>query len=72
MGYKLSDQVVKVTIDEDWINGDKDTRIIVYPDQLLPSSVNTGNNVTPWMYIAMLGISACILMMLKKKKEEAE
>ncbi len=72
VGYKLSDQVVKVTIDEDWINGDKDTRIIVYPDQLLPSSVNTGNNVTPWMYIAMLGISACILMMLKKKKEEAE
>ena len=72
-GYELSNEVVKVMIDEDWINGDKDVRVIVYPDRPLPSeTVNTGSNVTPWTYLGLMGISACILMMLKKKKEEAE
>lgn len=72
-GYKLSNQIVKVTIDEDWINGNKETRIIVYPDQLLPSSsVNTGSNVTPWTYLGLVGISAAVMMMLEKKKKETE
>ncbi|HJB05514.1 MAG TPA: Cys-Gln thioester bond-forming surface protein, partial [Candidatus Merdibacter merdigallinarum] len=35
VGYRLSDEVVKVTIDEEWISGDH-TRVIVYPDMPLP------------------------------------
>ena len=74
VGYELSDEVVEVTIDENWVDGDDVTRVVTYVDHKVPEkpSPDTGSNVTPWMYIAMLGISACVSMMLKKKKEEAE
>ncbi|MCR0626446.1 prealbumin-like fold domain-containing protein, partial [[Clostridium] innocuum] len=34
-GYQLSDEVVKVTIDDEWVNGDDKLRTIIYADKPL-------------------------------------
>lgn len=68
-GYKLSNKVVKVTIDENWVT--KDARIITVENEKQPNNpVNTGSNITPWTYMGLLGISAVILLILKQKKKE--
>ena len=71
-GYQLSDEIVKVMIDEDWIDGDDQTRIVEVVNYLIPKSPNTGSNVDPWMFLGLVGISAFVLAMLSGKKKEAE
>ena len=74
VGYKLSDEVIEITIDEDWIKGNKETRMIIYPNQPLPSeTVNTGNSTSPWAYMGMFTMSgAALLVLYKRRKEEAK
>ena len=71
IGYDLSDEIIEVVIDEDWITGGKDTRIIIYPDRPFPSSggPNTGNSATALPYSIMLLLSAGVLIKLKKRYE---
>ena len=71
MGYELSDEVIEVTIDEDWVSGEKDTRVIIYPDRPFPSSggPNTGNGIDALPY-AMVLLSAGMLMVLKKRYQQ--
>ena len=69
VGYRLSDEVVKVTIDEEWITGDH-TRVIVYPDMPLPESggnTGTGNDVGVWMLIALGSLTGIYLLARRRK-----
>ena len=69
VGYRLSDEVVKVTIDEEWISGDH-TRVIVYPDMPLPESggnTGTGNDVGVWMLIALGSLTGIYLLARRRK-----
>lgn len=69
VGYKLSDEVVKVTIDEEWISGDN-TRIIVYPDMPLPESgenTGIGKNAGIWMLIALGSLTSIYLLARRRK-----
>ena len=69
VGYRLSDEVVKVTIDEEWISGDH-TRVIVYPDMPLPESggnTGTGNDAGVWMLIALGSLTGIYLLARRRK-----
>ena len=74
VGYQLSKEVVKVTIDEDWINGDKDVRVIVYPDHPFPSSggggVNTGDATNLFGFLMIMGIAALSMSEFKKRYQK--
>lgn len=44
-GYELSDEVVKVTVDDEWVNGDDKLRTIIYADKPLPGgAISTGDH----------------------------
>ena len=70
-GYELSDEVVKVTINDAWINGDKETRIIVYPDRPFPASggPNTGDSTNILLYVSLLSMSLISLVWGFKKRK---
>ena len=60
-GYQLSDEVVKVTIDDAWVKGDDDLRTIVYADRPLATSggPDTGDHTSVAGWIFLLGVSTC-------------
>lgn len=70
-GYSLSNEVVKVEINDEWVSGDKDTRVIVYPDKPLPTTgeVKTGNDnmAAAWLFTAMIAGGA-VLFITKRRK----
>lgn len=70
-GYELSDQVIEVTIDADWINGGKDTHIIVFPNQPLPViQVVTGDSSQTMYVVSLFILSAgCISLLFKRRKK---
>lgn len=70
-GYELSDEVVKVTINDAWINGDKETRIIVYPDRPFPASggPNTGDSTNILLYVSVMSMSLISLVWGFKKRK---
>lgn len=67
-GYKLSDEVVKVTIDENWVQGNKETRIIIYSDQPYPGGggSNTGDSTNLFIYV-MLSLTSAFLLLASFK-----
>ena len=74
-GYQLSKEVIKVTINDNWVNGDDNLRTIVYADRPLPTSggPNTGDhtNIVGWIFL--IGISACAtVFFLLRRKHEAQ
>ena len=75
-GYQLSDEVVKVTVDDAWVKGDDHLRTIVYADRPLPGGVvSTGDHTNIWLLSIIAGItgSALIFMVYKRRKaNEAE
>ena len=73
-GYQLSDEVVKVTIDDAWVNGDDKLRTIVYADRPLPTSggPNTGDHTSAAGWIFLLGVSTCTSFFLLRRKHEAQ
>ena len=75
-GYQLSDEVVKVTVDDAWVKGDDHLRTIVYADRPLPGGVvSTGDHTNIWLLSIIAGItgSALIFMAYKRRKaNEAE
>lgn len=77
VGYLLSDEVIEVTINEAWINGEKDTRIIIFPDQPMPAEiikeVETGDSTNSLSGTIAMVVSGCTLLgiYLKRRKEKA-
>ena len=67
-GYKLSNEVVKVIINEEWVTSSKDTRVITYKDEKEPS-VPTGDNTSPLPYALASMLSVFVLVMMKQKKK---
>lgn len=73
-GYQLSDEVVKVTIDDEWVNGDDNLRTIVYADRPLATSggPDTGDHTSVAGWIFLLGVSTCTAFFLLRRKHEAQ
>lgn len=73
-GYQLSDEVVKVTIDDAWVKGDDDLRTIIFPDRPLPTSggPDTGDHTSVAGWIFLLGVSTCTAFFLLRRKHEAQ
>lgn len=71
-GYQLSDEVIKVTIDDHWINGDDKLRTIIYPDRPLPISggPGTGDTANTVGWIILISISTIGMLVLRKRKNE--
>ena len=73
-GYQLSKEVIKVTINDNWVNGDDKLRTIIFPDRPLPTSSgpNTGDhtNIVGWIFL--IGISACATVFFLHRKHEAQ
>ena len=70
-GYELSDEVVKVDINEAWINGDKETKVIRCADRPeQPQSVNTGDNSNTWILLCMVWMSMTVILLLGKKDQK--
>ena len=73
-GYQLSKEVIKVTIDDNWVNGDDKLRTIIFPDRPLPTSggPNTGDHTDIVGWIFLIGISACATVFFLHRKHEAQ
>ena len=73
-GYQLSDEVVKVTIDDAWVKGDDDLRTIVYADRPLATSggPDTGDHTSAAGWIFLLGVSTCTAFFLLRRKHETQ
>ena len=71
-GYQLSDEVVKVTIDDTWVNGNDKLRTIIYPARPLPISggPGTGDTTDPVGWIILIGISVIGIFGIRKRKNE--
>ena len=73
-GYQLSKEVIKVTINDNWVIGDDKLRTIIFPDRPLPTSggPNTGDhtNIVGWIFL--IGISACATVFFLHRKHEAQ
>ena len=73
-GYQLSKEVIKVTINDNWVNGDDKLRTIIFPDRPLPTSggPNTGDHTDIVGWIFLIGISACGTVFFLHRKHEAQ
>ena len=73
-GYQLSKEVIKVTINDNWVNGDDKLRTIICPDRPLPTSggPNTGDHTDIVGWIFLIGISACATVFFLHRKHEAQ
>ena len=71
IGYQLSDEVVEVTIDENWISSDH-TRVIIYPDMPLPESGGTGttNTTTFWVFLSTGALLAALIMYRRRETHD--
>ena len=72
-GYQLSKEVIKVTINDNWVNGDDNLRTIVYADRPLATSggPDTGDHTSVAGWIILLGVSTCTAFFLLRRKHEA-
>lgn len=73
-GYQLSKEVIKVTINDNWVNGDDKLRTIIFPDRPLPTSggPDTGDHTSVAGWIFLLGVSTCTAFFLLRRKHEAQ
>lgn len=73
-GYQLSKEVIKVTINDNWVNGDDNLRTIVYADRPLATSggPDTGDHTSVAGWIILLGVSTCTAFFLLRRKHEAQ
>ena len=71
-GYQLSDEVMKVTIDDTWVKGDDHLRTIVYADRPLPGGVvSTGDHTNIWLLSIVAGITGSALIFVAYKRRKA-
>lgn len=61
-GYKLSDEVVKVVIDDSFATSDKQVKTIVYYNTPLPAKVQTGDNSQKEILMTLFLCSGVVLV----------
>ena len=66
-GYELSNEVIKVTIDDEWMKKDIQNRVIEVMNYKIPTTPNTGDDTNMLMYIGMAGMALSVLMLAKKR-----
>lgn len=73
-GYKLSDEVIKVVIDDSFATSDKQTKTIVYQNTPLPSGggVNTGDQTTAMLFVILGLCSAGFLAICVLKHKQTK
>lgn len=59
-GYELSGKVIKVTINDEWLNKDIQHRVIEITNHKIPEIPNTGYKTNIVIYLGLLGISLVI------------
>ena len=71
-GYKLSDEVVKVVIDDSFATSDKQTKSITYMNTPLPGSVHTGDstNILPFVALFLGSGVAVILVGFNRRRNQ--
>ena len=65
-GYQLSNEVVKVEINDEWLKSDK---TLVFGNKLIPS-VPTGDNSNLAIMVTLFVLSGFTILFMRKKKEE--
>ena len=76
-GYQLSKEVVKVTIDDKWVNGNDKLRTIVFPDMPLPAKViskhpQTGDTTSVALLLGILLVSGTCAVLIRRKKKTSK
>lgn len=74
-GYKLSEEVVKVVIDDSFATSDKQVKTIVYYNTPLPAKVQTGDQTQTGLLIGLTVLSGSIVLIgvtrkFKNRKEQ--
>ena len=71
-GYQLSKEVIKVTINDNWVNGDDKLRTIIYADKPLPGgAISTGDHTNIWLLSIVAGITGAALIFVAYKRRKA-
>lgn len=73
-GYQLSDEIIKVTIDDAWVNGDDKLRTIIYADKPLPGGViskrpQTGDTTSLGSIIVLVLLSGTAIVFFNRKRK---
>ena len=71
-GYQLSDEVVKVTIDDEWVNGDDKLRTIIYADKPLSGGVVTGDTTATGILLSVITLSGAALIFVSHKRRKTK
>lgn len=71
-GYELSDEVIKVVIDDEWVNGDDKLRTIIYEDNPLPGGVITGDKTQIMLLVGITSVSGLLLILVLYKRNKTK
>ena len=71
-GYELSDEVVKVTVDDEWVNGDDKLRTIIYADKPLSGGVVTGDTTATGILLSVVTLSGAALIFVSHKRRKTK
>ena len=71
-GYQLSDEVVKVTIDDRWVNGDDKLRTIIYADKPLSGGIVTGDTTATGILLSVVTLSGAALIFVSHKRRKTK
>ena len=70
-GYELSDEVVKVTIDDEWVKGDDKLRTIIYADKPLPGgTISTGDHTNTILLFIITGLAGSMVSFAAYKRRK--
>ena len=73
-GYQLSDEIIKVTIDDAWVNGDDKLRTVIYADKPLPGGViskrpQTGDTTSAVLLFGLVLLSGTAMVFFDRKRK---
>lgn len=73
-GYQLSDEIIKVTIDDAWVNGDDKLRTIIYADKPLPGGIiskrpQTGDTTSAVSLFGLVLLSGTAIVFFNRKRK---
>lgn len=71
-GYQLSNEVVKVMIDDEWVNGDDKLRTIIYADKPLSGGVVTGDTTATGILLSVVTLSGAALIFVSHKRRKTK
>ena len=70
-GYELSGQVIKVTINDEWMKKDITHRVIEITNHKIPDTPNTGDTTEITLFYSLTAGAAALLCLLMKKRKTA-